>query len=55
MQIKRARDAYSRYFRFNNKRSLSTMLPSELAVLESSGLLAYIDKTREFDNQILIY
>lgn len=55
MQIKRARDAYSRYFRFNNKRSLSTMLPSELVVIESSGLLAYIDKTREFDNQILIY
>ena len=55
MQIKRARDAYSRYFRFNNKRSLSTMLPSELAIIESSGLLAYIDKTREFDNQILIY
>ncbi|WP_438464510.1 N-acetyltransferase [Marinomonas sp. PE14-40] len=55
MQNKRARDAYSRYFRLNNKRSLSTMLPSELSIIESLGLIAYIDKTRKYDNQILIH
>lgn len=55
MQNKKARDAYTRYFRLNNKRSLSTMLPSELSIIESLGLIAYIDKTRKYDNQILIH
>lgn len=55
MQDKRASDAYNTYFRFNNKRTLSTMLPSELSIIESLNLKAYIDKTRRYDNQILIH
>ncbi|WP_428239585.1 GNAT family N-acetyltransferase [Gynuella sp.] len=54
MQEKRVQDVYSSYFRFNNQRTLSTELPSELSVTEADGCSIFVDKTRRYDNQIII-
>ena len=55
MQDKRVRDVYSSYFQFNNKRTLSTGLPSDLSILKAGGCSVFIDKTRRYDNQIIIH
>ncbi|SBS26228.1 hypothetical protein MSP8887_00360 [Marinomonas spartinae] len=49
------KDAFTSYFRFNNERTLSTDLPSELSIIESDNVTAYVDKTRRYDNQIVIH
>lgn len=55
MQDKAVQDAYNSYFRFNNQRTLSTGVPSELSVTEVSGFSIFVDKTRRYDNQIIIH
>ena len=54
MQVKAVKDAYNAYFYFNNERTLSTDLASELISIEDDGFTVFIDKTRKYDNQILI-
>lgn len=54
MQDKKVQDVYTSYFRFNNKRTLSTELPSELLIYEANGCSIFVDKTRRYDNQIVI-
>ncbi|MGZ7402383.1 hypothetical protein ACXWSJ_09305, partial [Streptococcus pyogenes] len=55
MQDKKVRDAYNAYFYFNNERTLSTDLASELFSVESGGCSVFVDKTRKYDNQIIIH
>ncbi|AXB34715.1 GNAT family N-acetyltransferase (plasmid) [Vibrio campbellii] len=55
MQDKRVKDVYSSYFQFNNERTLSTDLKSELFKSEFEGCSVFIDKTRKYDNQIIIH
>ena len=52
--VKAVKDAYNAYFYFNNERTLSTDLASELISIEDDGFTVFIDKTRKYDNQILI-
>ncbi|KDM92840.1 GNAT family N-acetyltransferase [Photobacterium galatheae] len=47
--------AYTAYFRFNNERTLSTHLPSELQIQQGSHFTTYLDPTRRYDNQVVIY
>ncbi|MFS1891234.1 GNAT family N-acetyltransferase [Vibrio lentus] len=54
MQVKAVKDVYDAYFYFNKERTLSTDLASELISIEDDGFTVYIDKTRKYDNQILI-
>lgn len=54
MQDKRVKDVYTSYFQFNNERTLSTDLASELFSVESEGCSVFVDKTRKYDNQIII-
>ncbi|MEC7940975.1 MAG: GNAT family N-acetyltransferase [Pseudomonadota bacterium] len=54
MQVKAVKDVYDAYFYFNNERTLSTDLASELISIEDDGFTVFIDKTRKYDNQILI-
>ncbi|MFD2176512.1 GNAT family N-acetyltransferase [Veronia pacifica] len=54
MQNKKVQEAYKSYFIFNNQRTLSTDLLSELVIKESPCITTYIDKTRRYDNQIII-
>lgn len=54
MQVKAVKDVYDAYFYFNNERTLSTDLASELMSIEDDGFTVFIDKTRKYDNQILI-
>lgn len=54
MQSIEARNAYTSYFRFNNERTLSTNQPSELSIIEENGCSVFIDKTRRYDNQMII-
>ncbi|ROS04983.1 hypothetical protein EDC56_0501 [Sinobacterium caligoides] len=49
------RNAYTSYFRFNNARTLSTNLPSELKIADLPELTSYIDPTRRYDNQLIIH
>lgn len=55
MQNKRVKDVYSSYFHFNNERTLSTDLASELFSVEAEGCSVFVDKTRKYDNQIIIH
>lgn len=55
MQDKRVKDVYNSYFHFNNERTLSTDLASELFTVEADGCSIYVDKTRKYDNQIIIH
>ncbi|QIR05973.1 GNAT family N-acetyltransferase [Salinivibrio costicola] len=55
MQDKKVRDVYNTYFHFNNERTLSTDLDSELFSVESEGCSVFVDKTRKYDNQIIIH
>lgn len=55
MQDKRVKDVYSSYFHFNNERTLSTDLASELFSAEAEGCSVFVDKTRKYDNQIIIH
>ncbi|WP_428774403.1 GNAT family N-acetyltransferase [Vibrio sp.] len=55
MENRTARDAFKSYFRFNNQRTLSTLLPSELDIIESDRFTAFIDKTRRYDNQVVMH
>lgn len=55
MQNTRVKKTYHSYFRFNNQRTLSTHLPSELSVLELQEITFYIDSTRRYDNQVIIH
>ena len=55
MQDKRVKDIYSSYFHFNNERTLSTGLPSELCVVEAEGCSVFVDKTRKYDNQVIVH
>ncbi|WP_199711830.1 hypothetical protein [Alginatibacterium sediminis] len=55
MQDKRVKDAYSSYFKFNNERTLSTDLESELFSVEAEACSAFVDRTRKYDNQIIIH
>ncbi|MBY5947743.1 GNAT family N-acetyltransferase [Photobacterium rosenbergii] len=55
MQDKRVRDVYRSYFQFNNERTLSTDLASELFTAEAEGCSVFVDKTRKYDNQVIIY
>jgi hypothetical protein len=54
MQDKRVQDVYRSYFNFNKQRTLSTDLPSELSVTDEDGCTIFVDKTRRYDNQIVI-
>ncbi|MBW3698461.1 GNAT family N-acetyltransferase [Vibrio sp. T187] len=49
------KQAYQSYFAFNNQRTLSTSLPSELTITESEDVTLYKDKTRRYDNQVVIH
>ncbi|MFM2476895.1 N-acetyltransferase family protein [Celerinatantimonas sp. MCCC 1A17872] len=55
MQDKAVQDVYNSYFRFNNQRTLSMGLPSELCITQDSGCSIFADKTRRYDNQIIIH
>jgi len=55
MQNPKVRHIYNSYFHFNNLRTLSTDLASQLSVIETSSYTSYIDRTRRYDNQILIH
>lgn len=55
MQDKRVKGVYSSYFQFNNERTLSTDVKSELFSSEFEGCSVFIDKTRKYDNQIIIH
>lgn len=55
MDEKLARDAFTRYFRFNNERTLSTDVPSALRVIETDDYTAYLDSTRRYDNQVVVH
>jgi hypothetical protein len=55
MQDKRVKDVYSSYFQFNNERTLSTGLESELFSAAFEGCSVFVDKTRKYDNQIIIH
>ncbi|WP_076590442.1 GNAT family N-acetyltransferase [Vibrio ostreicida] len=55
MQDKRVKDVYRSYFQFNNERTLSTDLESELFSSAFEGCSVFIDKTRKYDNQINIH
>ncbi len=55
MQDKRVKDVYNSYFYFNNQRTLSTDLASELCSVEAEGCSVFVDKTRKYDNQIIIH
>lgn len=55
MQDKRVKDVYSAYFHFNNERTLSTGLASELFAAETEGCSVFVDKTRKYDNQIIVH
>ncbi len=55
MQNKKVQEVYNAYFRFNNKRTLSTDLPSELSITHSDSCSVFVDKTRKYDNQIVIH
>ncbi|UAB69030.1 GNAT family N-acetyltransferase [Vibrio sp. SCSIO 43132] len=55
MQDKRVKDVYNSYFHFSNERTLSTDLASELFTVEAGGCAVYVDKTRKYDNQIIIH
>ncbi|MBF4328650.1 N-acetyltransferase, partial [Vibrio anguillarum] len=52
---KRVKGVYSSYFQFNNERTLSTDVKSELFSSEFEGCSVFIDKTRKYDNQIIIH
>ncbi|OEE78795.1 acetyltransferase [Enterovibrio norvegicus FF-162] len=54
MQDQRVQEVYNSYFIFNNERTLSTDTPSELSVTDSISFTTYVDKTRRYDNQIVI-
>ncbi|MEJ2764818.1 GNAT family N-acetyltransferase [Photobacterium sp. MCCC 1A19761] len=41
------------YSRFNNLRTFSTGLPSEMRVIEQAGMTVFVDPTRPYDNRIL--
>lgn len=55
MSSQTASAAFMSYFRFNNERTLSTALPSDLSIIESDDVTAYVDKTRRYDNQVVIH
>jgi hypothetical protein len=55
MHNSKIKDVYHAYFRFNNKRTFSTDLPSELCITESASCSVFVDKTRRYDNQIIIH
>ncbi|QUX96034.1 N-acetyltransferase [Marinomonas sp. CT5] len=55
MQDKKVKDVYNSYFQFNNERTLSTGLKSELFTVEAEGCSVFVDRTRKYDNQIVIY
>lgn len=55
MQDKRVKDVYRSYFVFNNERTLSTDLPSELSLVETEECSVFVDKTRKYDNQMIIH
>ncbi|CAM3038684.1 GNAT family N-acetyltransferase [Vibrio neptunius] len=55
MQDNSVKDVYGSYFQFNNQRTLSTDLESELFTAESLGCSVFVDKTRKYDNQIIIH
>lgn len=48
------KNAYDSYFFFNNERTLSTAVPSQLQIVDEESFTAYIDPTRRYDNQINI-
>lgn len=54
MQDKRVQEVYNSYFIFNNERALSTDTPSELSVTDLTSYATYEDKTRRYDNQIIV-
>ncbi|USD66982.1 GNAT family N-acetyltransferase [Vibrio sp. SCSIO 43136] len=52
---KQARNAFRRYFEFNNLRTLSTSAPSQLTVRSTPSYTLYSDPTRRYDNQITVH
>lgn len=54
MHDNNVQNAYNAYFRFNNQRTLSTELPSELSMTDADGCSIFVDKTRRYDNQMII-
>lgn len=54
MQDQRVQEVYNSYFFFNNERTLSTDTPSELSVTDLTSYTTYADKTRRYDNQIIV-
>lgn len=55
MHKKSAKEAYKSYFIFNNQRTLSTRSPSELSISETEECSIFVDKTRRYDNQMVIH
>ena len=53
MQDKRVQDVYSSHF--NNERTLSTDLASELFTSKTQGYSVFVDTTRKYDNQIIVH
>ena len=55
MDNSRTREAFTSYFRFNNARTLSTSVPSELEIHDLQAVSAYVDVTRRYDNLIVVH
>ncbi|NRF16411.1 GNAT family N-acetyltransferase [Vibrio coralliilyticus] len=55
MQDKSIKDVYRSYFHFNNERTLSTDAASALWSSEAKGFSVFVDKTRKYDNQIILH
>lgn len=47
--------AFENYLTFNNLRTLTTSEPSQLEIHRFENITAYVDPTRQFDNQVIIH
>lgn len=51
----KTQSAFENYFTFNNRRTLTTNEPSQLNIHRFENITAYVDPTRQFDNQVIIH
>lgn len=47
--------AFENYFTFNNLRTLTSSEPCQLEIHRFENITAYVDPTRQFDNQVIIH
>lgn len=55
MQDIKVKETYRSYFYFNNERTLSTGVKSELFTVEEPECSIFVDKTRQYDNQVILH